>query len=169
MCLIKRNLLLLLFCLSGCSSDLLPSDKDIRTSQVDEQKVSFRLQTTQGELLESQTLLESADALVLYFTMWCPVCDSHMSQLSRQFIPVYGNMRFVVVDYVSGSVSQSLEAQRASGFLGMTIGVDLDNEVTRTFRGTMATVVVINKEGRLLLNEDYKDGARLKQVLDGLL
>ncbi|MCP5170283.1 MAG: redoxin domain-containing protein [Hahellaceae bacterium] len=153
--------------LGGCQEDLAPSDSDERSVTTTSTQ-SFSVQDTQGNVLELDALLDNHDAVVLYFTMWCPTCDSHMSLITREFMPEFTRVAFISVDYVSATSQQALRAQIENGYQGMTVVQDEGKQLTRQFNGTMATTVVIGQEKSILLNEDFKNGARLREVLEEL-
>jgi hypothetical protein len=73
-----------------------------------------------------------------------------------------------MIDYVSASVSQSRSSQLANGYAGLQLLVDSNQSLLKQFDATMATVVVISDQNKILLNEDYKNGARLIDILDNL-
>ncbi len=115
--------------------------------------------------------LTEYDAVVLYFTMWCPICDSHMSHLKSSVAPDFDNALFVVVDFVSGSVENAKTSASASGYRNnspFTIIADADMGVTNQYHGTMGTTVVIDSSGKILMNEDYKTGNELRGILEAL-
>jgi peroxiredoxin len=114
---------------------------------------------------------EPADAVVLYFTMWCPICLAHSDHMYNHVIPHFktrGNVVFALVDYVSGSVSGSRMAELANGYAGsdfITLA-DVDQGLQDQFNAAMGTVVVIDSSGTILINEDYRDGSALIDTLD---
>ncbi len=127
--------------------------------------------TVQDSLDISRTLsteLASSRAVVLYFTMWCPICDAHMSNMRAHIMPDFPNVRFFFVDYVSGSISVSRSEQLANGYGTSEVLVDVDLELTALYEGTMGTTIVIDSAGVIGMNEDYKDGVKLRAVLDAL-
>lgn len=153
--------------LSGCQEDLAPSDSDERSVTTTSTQ-SFSVQDTQGNVLELDVLLDNYDAVVMYFTMWCPTCDNHMSLITREFMPEFTRVAFIAVDYVSATNQQALRAQIENGYQGMTVVQDEGKQLTHQFNGTMATTIVIGQEKNILLNEDFKNGARLRAVLEEL-
>jgi len=170
--------LILVFCLSACD-DLNPSGEDKRTPVdtnvigpgVGQIAYDFSLFDTETNTVTMSAELASVDAIVLYFTMWCPICDAHMSHMRTQVIPNYPNVRFLIIDFVSGTIEDSRTAQVNNGYTDMTVLVDLDAEAEINYEGTMGTTVVIQNaggQGIILMNEDYKDSVRLTQTLDSL-
>lgn len=112
-----------------------------------------------------------SDVVVLYFTMWCPICLSHTDHLFNQVIPRFqdrGKVVYVLVDYVSGSVSATQASAQANGYGGSEFIVlaDVDQKVFQQFDAAMATVVAIDEDGTVLLNEDYKNSVALVEILD---
>jgi peroxiredoxin len=115
-----------------------------------------------------------ADAVVLYFTMWCPICLSHSDHLALTVAPQFatrGTVRYFLVDYVSGSVSATHSAEMINGYDGSVFATlaDVDQAVYDQFHAAMGTVVVIDANGKILVNEDYRDGSPVMDVLDALL
>ena len=165
--------LILAFMLSGCG-DLNPSSADLRppvepgTSgpAVGQIAPDFALFDTLNNTISLTAELVSADAVVLYFTMWCPICDSHMSHMRANIIPNFPNVKFYMVDYVSGTVEYSRDAQLANGYADLDVLGDDIQEVLNLYDATMGSTIVIDKSQIVQLNEDYKDGTRLVEVLN---
>jgi thiol-disulfide isomerase/thioredoxin len=128
----------------------------------------FALFDTLGIPVTLSAELASADAVVFYFTMWCPVCDSHMSHMRANIIPDFPQVKFYFVDYVSGSIVVSRSAQLANGYGSSLVLVDEIQHVLDLYNGTMGTTVVVDNSGIVLMNEDYKDGSKLEEVLNTL-
>ena len=159
-----------LLLLAGCGDtfdDLVPSGKDKRT-MVEQNAADFTLLNTLGESINLATELSGAKGVVLYFNMWCPICDSHMSHMRAYIMPDFPGVKFLIVDYVSGSVERSRSAQLSNGYAAMEVLVDSDETVSSQFNVTMGTTVVIDSAGIIRLNEDYKDGSRLYTTLEAL-
>jgi peroxiredoxin len=160
------------------SDDLFPSGEDERAAVeagtvgpgVGQRAPDFTAPDTLGGTFTLSDALPASGAVVLYFTMWCPTCDSHMSHMRDALVPRYPNVAFVAVDYVSGSVADARSAQDSHGFGGPEFRVvaDLSDAVESLYEGTMGTAVVIGADGVVRLNEDYKDGSRVEEVLAGL-
>lgn len=163
-------LLVVLTSLTGCLEDLHPDDSDLRpaNAQTGAPVTDFALLTTSEEELTLTELLGTHDAVVLYFTMWCPVCDAHMSDLRSRIQPEFPDVAFILVDYVSGSLAQARQAQQANGYDDMQVVADPGHALSTRFSGTMGTTVVIGADASLQLNEDYKNGARLLSLLTSL-
>jgi peroxiredoxin len=163
-------------CGGGVTDDLLPSGEDKRPdvepgsvgTQVGQLSPDFSVQDTLDNTHTLSTESVSADAVVLYFTMWCPICDSHTSHMRSTIIPDFPNVGFFLVDYVSGSVSASRAAQLSNGYATSTVLVDTDQTLFNLYNASMGTVVVVDGTGIVRMNEDYKDGVKLRQTLDAL-
>jgi peroxiredoxin len=158
--------------ITGCQEDLFPSNDQLTMESLAEVgstlefDLNFEFSTGETENLNQQ--LENHDLVVLYFTMWCPVCDSHMSHIRQNFVNQYQNVKFILVDYVSGSISSSRGAQLASGYEDLIVVSDYSGELKARLNGTMATTLVIDQNLVIHMNEDFKTGSRLKSVLDTL-
>jgi peroxiredoxin len=170
-----------LLLLAGCgdmTDDLNPSGTDKRPPietgvigpYVGQIAPDFTLADSLHNFVTLSSELANHDAIVLYFTMWCPVCDSHMSNMRSYIVPNYPNVRFFLVDYVSGSIESARQAQISAGYTGpeFTVLVDDNLAVLDQYRATMGTTVVIDSNGIIVMNEDYKDGAKLNKVLSSL-
>ena len=159
---------------SGISDDLNPSGEDKRPiveagtigTQVGQQSPDFSLFDTLGNSrgLYAELAIPK-DGVVLYFNMWCPVCDAHASHMRAEIIPDFPDVTFFLVDYVTGSITNSRAAQEAYGFTDIETLVDIDQVVFDLYDASMATTVVIDKDGIVRMNEDYKDGVKLTETL----
>ena len=163
--------ILALSSLSGCQEDLLPSDHPLEPSAQSRvgttlDDVAFTLSDGQQQSLSGR--LQQSDAFVLYFTMWCPVCDLHMSHIRDTFLSAYPSVEFVFVDYVSGTVAISEQSRTSSGYRDFNVIADVDNSLEQLFGATMASTVVIDKNFIVLFQEEFKDGIRLTEILDAL-
>jgi len=164
---------LALFTLTGCLDDLTSDSKDKRTDTSTggdnaAPALDFTELSTENETIQLSSELLNHDAVVLYYTMWCPLCDSHMSHMRNNIIDNYSNVRFLMVDYVSGTISQSRSSQVSNGYASLTVLADTDQSLVDQFNATMGTTVVIDDQNNILMNEDYKNGARLIDVLEAL-
>ena len=168
-------LVILLLSLTGCY-DLDPSSEDMRPPvdsttigpSVGQIAPDFSLFDTLGKPVTMSAELTGADGIVMYYTMWCPICDSHMSHMRSQIIPNYPNVKFFIIDYVSGTIELSREAQLSNGYADLTVLVDNIQEVLTLYQATMGTTVVIDNAGTVRMNEDYKDGVKLNETLASL-
>ncbi len=167
-----------LLALAGCQEDMMPSSKDQRSENQNQvggsvggtvgstvEDFSYTLST--GEQNQLNTLLQTHDAVVLYFTMWCPVCTEHMQHI-QVLTAEHPNIAFVFVDYLTNSVANTRQTQLSQGWDGFDTISDFDNALENQFDGTMAITVVIDKNSIVKLNEEFKNGARLKDVLNTL-
>jgi peroxiredoxin len=171
-------LIVLVVALTACG-DLYPSGDDKRApvdsstigASVGQIAPDFSLFDTEGNTVTMSAELASTDGIVLYYTMWCPICDSHMSHMRTQVIPNYPNVKFFIIDYVSGTVALSRTAQTDNGYTDMTVLVDNTQEALTLYQATMGTTVVIENaasHGIVRMNEDYKDSVKLTTTLDAL-
>lgn len=166
----------------GCefTDDLFPTGKDARAAidansvgpLVGQHSPGFASVSSLGDSvsLSAELARPGTEAVVLYFAMWCPICSSHMDHLLRSIIPQFPGVRFLAVDYLSGSIGDVRANEVENGYANtpITVLADLENAITLAYKGTMGTTVVIDSSGVIRMNEDYKDGTRLRQVLDGL-
>lgn len=167
MCYVRfRAFFLSILCLLliACNEDLSPSSSDKRESiqvgssgnQVGQIAEDFSALDTQGNLLSLSDELANNDAVLLYFTMWCPVCDSHMSIIRETLKPNFPNINFINIDYVSGSADQASANQIANGYRSETVLADPSHALTDQFGGDMSVTIVINSENEILMNEGFK-------------
>ena len=165
--------------LSGCqdlTDDLSPEGGDQRPavaagsagSQVSQLAPSFTAVDSLGNTHTLAAELATADGVLLYFTMWCPTCDSHMSHIRSTLMSDFPNVTFLMVDYVTGSVAAARAAQLANGYAAFTVLADVDHALFNAFDGGMGVSVVIDSSGIVQLNEDYKDGAKVRATLEAL-
>ncbi|MEW5754980.1 MAG: redoxin domain-containing protein [Pseudomonadota bacterium] len=180
--------MLLALGLTACTveDDLLPSDEDRRPDvvagtvgvQPGQIAPDFTLPDTGGaDFTLSEHLAggaQPADAIVLYFTMWCPVCLGHTDHLLNELVPRFagrGTVVYGLVDYVSGSVENARAMEQSNGYAGSAFAVliDADLQVFDTYRGAMGKIVVIGPDGVIQLNEDYRTGNNTAVALDRLL
>ncbi len=167
-----------LVCLLAACGDLAPSGTDKRPPvapgtigpAVGQIAPDFTLPDSLGDNVTLSAVFPAAKGVVLYFTMWCPVCDSQMSNMRSAVIPVYPNARFFAVDYVCASVAEARSSEVANGYVGsgFTVLADVGANVLGAYAATMGTTVVIDNTGVILMNEDYRDGSHLGSVLAGL-
>jgi peroxiredoxin len=164
--------------LPACGDNLAPSGKDQRPPvqtgttgpAVGQKATDFTVSDTSGNSVTLVSSLAARKATVFYFTMWCPICDIHMSSIRSSIAPSFPAVGFYLVDYVSGTVSDASSAASSNGYSGgiFTILADTSHTLSTNFQGTMGTTVVVDNAGTILMNEDYRDGTRLRAVLAGL-
>jgi peroxiredoxin len=180
----KNGLLtMLLLLVAGCGGmmdDLAPSGSDKRPAVtpgttgplVGQGAPDFTLPDTLGNSITLSTVLTTTGVggAVLYYTMWCPICDAHMSNMLTYTLPNHPDIRFYLIDYVSGSVAGAATAELTNGYggSGFTVLADVDQSVLNLYQATMGTTVVIDRSGIVRLNEDYKDGVRVRNMLANL-
>lgn len=171
-------MIMLLALLAGCGDNLFPSGEDQRPAvqagstgaAVGQIAPAFSVPDTSGSPVTLAGALAGRKGIVLYFTMWCPICDTHMSHLRSAVAPRFPDVGFYLVDYVSGSVTNARDAASASGYLGsgFTVLADTGQALLGGYQATMGTTVVIDSGGIVRMNEDFRDGTRLLGVLAGL-
>ena len=168
--------------LAGCdgiTDDLRPSGDDNRPSvevgiigsNVGQIAPDFTLEDTVyvPHTLNTELSEPGVTGVVLYFTMWCPICDTHMSHMRANVMPNFPDVSFFLVDFVSGSVAASRSAQLSNGYGGIETLVDSDQIVFDLYDASMGTTVVIDGTGNIVrMNEDYKDGVKLIETLEAL-
>jgi peroxiredoxin len=173
----KLWFLLILLSIAGCGDNLIPSGQDKRPPVQSGTNGSAVGQTapgltetvtdTNGNPVTFSNVLAAKKGIVLYFTMWCPSCDSQTSILQESIVPQFPNVGFYLVDYVSGTVADAAGAATANGYAGgvFTIIADTSHFLLNGYQGTMGTTVVIDSTGIIRMNEDFKDGSRLQAAL----
>ncbi|MCP4332764.1 MAG: redoxin domain-containing protein [Gammaproteobacteria bacterium] len=114
---------------------------------------------------------DPTDVVMLYFTMWCPICLSHSDHIFNSVIPGFagrGRVIYGLVDYVSGSVAATRATEIANGYAGsdFTTLTDVNQDLLDQFNASMGTVVLIDSDGTVLLNEDYRNGRALIGMLE---
>lgn len=176
---ITRLLLISSLLLTGCdqiTDDLNPSSEDLRPevvpgsdgTAVGQKAIDFTLKDTLGVDVNLSAEYPLNTATVLYFTMWCPICDSHMSYMRQYLVPDYPDVEFIFVDYVSGSVGASRQNQVSNGYTDFQVLVDAVNDVQEVYNATMGSTIVIDSSGIVQMNEDFKDGSKLINTLSAL-
>lgn len=169
-------LLLLVIMISACGNNLIPSGEDKRASvpagsiggNLNQKSPDFTLSATNGSTVTLASSLSGKKGAVFYFTMWCPICDTHQSNLRSTIVPSFPDVNVYLVDYVSGSVSSAASAASASGYADFITLADSSKILLNIFGATMGTTIVIDSSGSIRMNEDYRDGAALRSILSGL-
>ena len=133
--------------------------------------ISTNLQVTDmyGNQYPLYNDLAGVKGSVYYFTMWCSICMAHSGEIINNIKPSYTGFNYFLVDYVSSTPSQTRQLSDYFAFTGL-IGVlnDGSGSLLSYFHATMSSVVVIDSTGRIQMNEDFKDGSRLRSVLQSL-
>lgn len=170
-------LLALVLMLAACGNNLLPSGEDKRTTAtastghaVGQTAPDFLMTDTNGNAVSLAALTAAGKTVVLYFTMWCPICDTHMQQMQSKAMAQYPNAIYLAVDYLSGSVAGAAAAQSSAGYGNspFIVAADVGQTVMSAYHATMGTTVVIDQTGIVRMNEDFKDGTALIAVLGAL-
>ncbi|MDX8387915.1 MAG: redoxin family protein [Ghiorsea sp.] len=176
----------LLAACGNLSDDLIPSGNDLRAAvtsgstgnQVSQTVSDFSASNTNnGTFVLADHLAggtNASDAVVLYFTMWCPICMSHIDHLFFNIIPQFkarGKTTYVLVDYVSGSISATVVSEAVNGYAGsiFTTIADENQAILGQLGGAMGKVIVIDGNGIIQMSEDFKTGANLVSTLDKIL
>ncbi len=178
--------MLLLLASCGMEGDLNPSSADKRPTvtpgsigwQVSQKAADFSAPDTRyGTFTLSDYLaggMNASDAVVLYFTMWCPICMGHSDHIYYNILPQFqlrGKTTYLLVDYVSGSISATINAEAANGYKGsqfVTIA-DETGAIANTLHGSMGTTIVIDTNGIIQMNEDFRTGDNLIATLNRIL
>ncbi len=161
----------LMLAVMACQEDLYPQDNSSARSLAATTGYTlddFTVSLNTGQALTLSEQLTNADAVVLYFTMWCPVCDSHMQHIRNHLVSSYPNVNFIMVDYVSGNHSHSRASQLNSGYSDFSVISDTDDYLQDLLQGTMGSIVVIDKNFVVQLNEYFKNDQALKAALDSI-
>jgi len=157
----------------GAVDDLKPSGSDRRSIAVESVAAApsqLTLKTTTGASRTLPDLAVGKRGAVFYFTMWCPICASHTDHLIDHIIPQHPALDYYLIDYVSGDVAGAKNSQDASGYGGapFEVLVDENQQALNAFQGGMAVVVVLDPTGKVVFNEEYKDGVKLSALLGTL-
>ncbi|HUI67993.1 MAG TPA: redoxin domain-containing protein [Nitrospirota bacterium] len=176
-----RVFLLIMVLLAGCGTmdDLNPSGSDKRPPEqpgttgpaVGQNAPDFTLSDTLGNNVTLSSVILTTQGVVLYFAMeWCPICEGNLDSLRSSVIPAFPNVRFYVIDYTCASVAEAYAWELATGYTGsgFTVLADTQQSVLNLYQATMGSTVVIDKNGVVQMNENYKDGTRLQAILASL-
>jgi len=178
-----QNFLLLViftFTLSACDieDDLHPSSNDQSTQNIIADDFTVKdIYNNDFVLYDHLTIganTSPADVVVLYFTMYCPICTADTAHIFNTVMPQFstrGTVAYVLVDYLSGSVSTAYDYAVANGVSNpdfFTVLADIDNIVENQFNGAMGITVVIASDGTVLMHEEYNSN-NLFDTLDQYL
>lgn len=170
--------LALALALAGCggmADDLFPSGEDLSGGAVgttgpavNQTAPDFTLQAAAGGDLALSDALADRRGAVLYFTMWCDVCDRHMSDMERELFPDFPDVRFLALDYVSGSAADAALSELNAGWAdrGFTTLADVGAVQARYFKTYMA-VVVVDRDRVVRYRGEYTS-ADVRAVLEAL-
>ncbi len=169
------TLLAFLTGIAGCSN-LLPDDSDLRSQNgsshgfaVGQTAPEFTLIDSDGNAVTLSQALSGKSAVVIYFTMWCPVCTSHTDEVVQAIMPAYPNARYVMVDYVSSSINEAATLKTYGGYdsTGIVVALDRSQSFMNSYGSTMAYVVIIDSARKIRMNEVYKR-QKIEQILGSL-
>jgi len=149
--LLAAGLALALAGCGGMADDLFPSGKDLSGGAagttgpaVGQTAPDFTLAAAAGGEVTLSGALAGRRGAILYFTMWCDICDRHMSDMERELFAAFPDVRFLALDYVSGSAPDAAMAELNAGWAdrGFTTLVDVGAVQARYFKTYMAVVVL---------------------------
>ena len=163
----------------GMQNDLFPSDEDKRPkvepgssgNYVSQISKDFTLTDVRGEKVSLYERLARGKSVLLYFTMWCPICNSHTDYMLQKAVPKYGaSTDFILVDYISSSVKNAETEAKNNGYIGAPLSILSDHEgaLIKQYDATMAITVIIDKDKIIRFNEDFKDGVRVLKILEAV-
>lgn len=179
MCTARLAVLALALLLSACqdvTDDLDPSGTDRRPEvvagtsghAVGQLAPDFTVPDSRGVSFTLSAELGGTSGVAMYFAMWCPICDSHMSHMRSRISADFPQVKFIIVDFVSGSAGGARAAQIANGYTDLRVLADGDQAILNLYDATMGSTVVVDSGGVVRMNEDYKDGTKLRQTLEAL-
>ena len=175
---------LLIISLNACDlkDDLLPSDSDERSTVVPgsiglmpgQIAADFTIKDIyNNDFVLSEHLAggsDPADIVVLYFTMWCSTCMDDTRHIYNEVMPKFegrGTVVYALVDYLSGSIPFAYDMASSVNYdPKFTFLADINHTVFNQFNGDMGVTVVIDSDGTILMNEDYRGGITLIEILD---
>ncbi|MDH3973073.1 MAG: peroxiredoxin family protein [Deltaproteobacteria bacterium] len=170
MSIVRATIIASLLLLSGCSDmmdDLNPVGTD-KSSSLSQPAADITVLDSLGNTINVPSDYIGTP-VVLYFTMWCPVCDQHTTDMLNNTVPNFPGVEFFLVDYVSSSVAQVRSNELGGGYgTSFTTLADINDFLENYYDGAMGATVVIDATGIIRMNEDYLDGSRLRTVLGSL-
>jgi len=170
----RITLALLLLSMASCGAimdDLAPSGLDKRGSggklAPGQRAPDFSMPDIHGNMRTLSGELAGNRGAVIYFSMWCPVCDSHMQSILHGPLPKNPDVAFLVVDYVTSVVDGASKSATEAGYADgpFIILVDTTGQPTLAYGGTMGTTVVVDRTGVVRWIGDYKGEAELEKAL----
>jgi hypothetical protein len=178
----KSLVISLVIMLAACGENLIPSGEDNRSTVVagtegylpTQKSKDFTLSRTDDQIVTLSNYLEtgtdSADAVLIYFTMWCSICAGHTSDIVSTIKPLFADkdLRILIVDYVSGSLADTIieKENNISDSWGLEVLSDYQNIVKDQLHGSMGVTVVIDGDGTILYNQDYGNGLNVIEALN---
>lgn len=175
------SVLVIMILLTACG-DLIPSDDDKRSEVVagseghlpSQKAKDFTLTRTDEQTVTLTSYLDAgsdpADAVLVYFTMWCSICAAHTSDIVSTIKPLFvdKNVHILIVDYVSGSVADTISEKESniSDSWELEVLSDYQNIVKDQLHGSMGVTVVIDSDGTILYNQDYGNGLKVIDALN---
>lgn len=176
------SLLVLAIFLTACGDNLMPSGDDKRPPVIagtegylpTQKAKNFTLNRVDEQAVVLANYLDTgsdpADAVLIYFTMWCSTCAAHTSDIVSTMRPLFANdnVRFLVVDYVSGSLADTIREKEnnISDSWGLEVLSDYQNIVKDQLHGGMGVTVIIDSDGTILYNQDYGNGLKVIEALN---
>lgn len=165
--------------LAGCggmADDLFPSGKDRRPTGLCgtegptacQVAPDFTLADQAGNPVTLSAALQGKRGAVLYFTMWCDDCISHLGMLHDDVMPAFPDVAYLGLDYVSGpapAVDAMVSSMGWNG-AGFTFLADVGQQWTSYFHAGMAVVVI--DADRVVRYNGFCALERLQPVLAGL-
>ncbi len=157
-----------LFFILGCQEDLSTSKQNNKVNHEPFIITDFTVKLNTDQDYSLSDRLNNHNAVVLYFTMWCPVCDNHMQSIRNDFVAQYPDIDFVLIDYVSGSNANSRATQLNNGYSDFDVISDTDDSLEKALQGSMGSVVLIDKNFTVVFSEVFKNEMDLKEAIDAL-
>jgi len=161
---------------AGCGNitdDLQPSSEDKRAvietgvAGFGEGQIApeFTVYDTLGNSTTLDSALTGSKGIVLYFTMWCPLCDSHQDNMQNYVVPDFSaDVKFYLVDYITASVENSRASQISNGYTTFNVLADIGQDILTAYKATMGTTVVIDSAGIIRMNEEYKKATLIETL-----
>ncbi len=156
----------------GCQEDLLTSNQENNMSHepfiIEDFIIKLNTNQADSKIESLSDRLNNHDGVVLYFTMWCPVCDNHMQSIRNDLVVQYANIDFVFIDYVSASATSSRATQLNNGYSDFDVISDTDGYLEDTLQGSMGSLVLIDKNFTVVFSEVFKSHLDLVVAIEGL-